>query len=116
MAVVDDLRSHVLDDAIELMETLGVVPPLVTAADVKTPVPRYLAPARVFAPSASSVRWSGAAPAQAGPGIRHPRSLPGRALPRAPSGGRLRHWTHVRRAGCRSARQHARECPQAPPR
>src|ERR1700722_7965789 len=30
----------------------------------------------------------------------------GRALPRAPSGGRLSHWTRVRRAGCRSARRH----------
>jgi hypothetical protein len=37
MAIVDDLRNHVLDDAIELMETLGVVTPLVTTAHVKTP-------------------------------------------------------------------------------
>lgn len=37
MATVDDLRNHVLDDAIELMETLGVVTPLVTSMNVKTP-------------------------------------------------------------------------------
>jgi len=36
MAIVDDLRNHVLDDAIELMETLGVVTPLATAVHVKT--------------------------------------------------------------------------------
>jgi hypothetical protein len=37
MATVDDLRNHLLDDAIELMETLGIVTPLVTTANVKTP-------------------------------------------------------------------------------
>jgi hypothetical protein len=34
-ATVDDLRKHVLDDAIELMETLGVVTPLVTTLNVE---------------------------------------------------------------------------------
>lgn len=37
MATVDDLRSHLLDDAVELMETLGIVTPLVTTVNVKTP-------------------------------------------------------------------------------
>lgn len=31
MATVDDLRRHVLDDALELIETLGIVTPLATA-------------------------------------------------------------------------------------
>jgi hypothetical protein len=37
MATVDDLRNHLLDDAVELMETLGIVTPLVTTTHVKTP-------------------------------------------------------------------------------
>lgn len=37
MATVDDLRSHVLDDAAELMETLGIVTPLVTTSNVTAP-------------------------------------------------------------------------------
>jgi hypothetical protein len=37
MATLDELRKHVLDDAIELIEVLGVVTPLVTAADVRDP-------------------------------------------------------------------------------
>jgi hypothetical protein len=37
MATVDDLRKHVLDDAVELMETLGIVTPLVTTANISAP-------------------------------------------------------------------------------
>jgi hypothetical protein len=37
MATVDDLRNHVLDDAVELMETLGIVTPLVTTATITAP-------------------------------------------------------------------------------
>ncbi len=34
---MDDLRKHVLDDAVELMETLGIVTPLVTTANNSAP-------------------------------------------------------------------------------
>ena len=37
MASVDDLRKHVLDDAVELMETVGIVTPLVTTANISAP-------------------------------------------------------------------------------
>lgn len=42
MANVDDLRKHMLDDAIELMETLGMVDPLAQRADLPTPAHRFL--------------------------------------------------------------------------
>ncbi len=37
---MDDLRKHVLDDAVELMETLGIVTPLVTTANNSAPAQR----------------------------------------------------------------------------
>src|SRR5579863_324516 len=37
MSTVDDLRKHVLDDAMELMETLGIVTPSVTTAKITAP-------------------------------------------------------------------------------
>jgi hypothetical protein len=37
MATVDDLRDHLFDDAIELMQTLAIVTPLTTIANLKTP-------------------------------------------------------------------------------
>jgi hypothetical protein len=37
MVTVDDLRKHVLDDAVELMETFGIVTPLVTTTKIATP-------------------------------------------------------------------------------
>jgi len=37
MATVDDLRKHVLDDAVELMETAGIVTSLVTTANIVAP-------------------------------------------------------------------------------
>jgi hypothetical protein len=37
MATINDLRKHVLDDAVELMETLGIVTPLATSAAIVAP-------------------------------------------------------------------------------
>jgi hypothetical protein len=37
MATVDDLRRHVLDDTIELIQTVGIVSPLVTDANISDP-------------------------------------------------------------------------------
>ncbi|MGO9721217.1 MAG: hypothetical protein ACLPOA_11665, partial [Methylocella sp.] len=42
MASVNDLRKHVLDDAVELMETLGMVDPLARRSDLPTPALRFL--------------------------------------------------------------------------
>jgi hypothetical protein len=42
MATVDDLRDHLLDDAIELMQTLAIVTPLTTTANPETPVQSVL--------------------------------------------------------------------------
>ena len=42
MVTLDELRKHVLDDAVELIETLGIVEPLVTNGRELEPVPHFL--------------------------------------------------------------------------
>jgi hypothetical protein len=42
VATIDDLRKHVFDDAFEMMETIGVVGPLVISGDIISPTKRFL--------------------------------------------------------------------------
>ncbi|NNM55737.1 hypothetical protein [Acidocella sp.] len=42
MVTLDELRKHVLEDAVELIETLGIVEPLVTNGRELEPVPHLL--------------------------------------------------------------------------